>query len=195
MNFSFAEHIVEIQSWTTKTEMLNFLAQCDAGRLVLGKDVEQEVAFYSATVHLDYSALANSNWNAARGDRFGVGLCSEGQGLRPHLLLLPEKQVLVFGFNAEVVGISVRDQEILFRIAFDYLPFRSFIHLWQQETILAFHEIGVVALTEEGKELWRYDKDVITGCTVDIRNLHLKFMDSPSVSINIASGSVVTNNA
>jgi hypothetical protein len=194
MNLSFAESVVELRSWGSKSEMLDYLARCDGGSLLLGEDAEREEEFYSATVHLN-RATAPAGGGEPGGKRFGVGVCSEGGGVSPHLLLLPEKQLLVFGLNAEVAGVSVAGRRLLFRTTFDHLPFRSFVHARRRGLILAFHEIGVVALTEEGEEVWRYDKDVITECVVDGDRLTMSFMDSPPVSLNLASGSVVTKTA
>ena len=187
MKLSFAEHIVELQTWESKSEMLDFLARCDAGSIVLGEGAEQEVDFCSATVHLSYSASALSGEIELRGERLGVGICSDGLG-EPHLLLVPEKQMLMFGFNAEAVGVSVKDRNVRFRAPFNYSPFRSFLRIWQQEIVLVLHEIGLIALTEEGNELWRYEDDVIADCTIDRGKLHLTFMDSAPIIIDIASG-------
>lgn len=182
MNLSFAEHRIELHSWDTKKEMLDFLGRSE-GSLVLGENNEQEVEFYSATVHITCSKTDRE----AESDIFAIGICSQGLGLKPQLLLLPQKELLIFGFNSETVGINLK-REVVFRITFDRLPFRSLIHLWQQQVVLALHEIGVVALTEEGKEVWRYSKDVLTGCTINLNQLHLAFMDSSPVTLNILTG-------
>lgn len=192
MRLSFAGHIIEIQTWETKGDMMNFLANCNAESLVLGEDAEEEVGFYSASIHLNYSAKLYPIWNELIGSRFDVGVCSEGHGLKPHLLMLSEKQLVIFGFNSEVVGISIKNREVSFRTSLDYSLFRSFVHLSQVEIVLAFHEIGVVALTEDGKELWKYSEDVIIDSLIDRDTLQLSFMDSPPVSINVLSGSVIT---
>lgn len=191
MRLSFAGHIVEIQTWENKGDMMNFLANCNAESLVLGEDAEAEAGFYSASIHLNYSAKLHPSWDELIGSRFNVGICSEGRGLKPHLLMLSEKQLVIFGLNSEVVGICVKNREVSFRTSLDYSLFRSFVHLSQVEMILAFHEIGVVALTEDGKELWKYSEDVIIDSLVDGDTLQLSFMDSPPVSINVLSGSVI----
>ena len=180
MLVSFAQHTIELKSWETSQGMIEFLQGCDAGSpLFLGEDSAQENSFYSAVVNLD--------WNRASVQRFGIGIYSGDHGLKPHLLLQPDGQTLVLGFNNEAVGVSINDKRELFRISLDSL-FRSFVLLSQKKIILVFHEIGVVAIAIEGQELWRYDKDIITECRIEGESLQLKFMDSPSVNLNIPTG-------
>jgi hypothetical protein len=191
MNLSFAEHVIELRSWPSKRELIDFLAHCDAGSIMLGEDAGQESEFYSAVLHLNYSAISLRRLNESGGRLLGIGICSENPSVKPNLLLLPERQMLIFGFNSEVVGVSVEDKEVYFRTVFDHLPFRSFIYLEQTRSILVFHEIGVAAITEEGQELWRFDKDVIVGCSMGNEMLHLDFMDSPSITLNTLTGAKI----
>jgi hypothetical protein len=177
MQVTFGSNTVTLQVWQTKSEMLSYLSKCKAGSLVLGEDAEPEVNFYSATVSLGWAGVS----------RFGVGIYSEDHGLIPSLLLQPEAEVMIIGFNREVVGINVKDGKICFKILLDSL-FYTFQVLYQQKLILVFHEIGVVAITKDGKEIWRYDKDIIVDSVIEDDKLNLKFMDAPPVSLCISSG-------
>jgi hypothetical protein len=185
MFVSFAEHVLEFHNWESKNDLLNSISSCDGGTLILGEDASQEVAFYSTVVHYSYTLR--------RGDvphvkRWGIGLISEGHGVRPHLITLPD-EVIVFGFNQEAVGLNVSQRRYVFRFTFDSV-FRSFVYLPDDRLLLIFNEIGVVAVTKDGKEKWRYEKDVITDCLMEHGKLVLRFMDSPTVTIELSSGSV-----
>ncbi len=177
MCLSFGTHAVELKSWETKSEMLQFLAKCDSGSLLLGEDAEQEMQFLSALVSLEWSGMHH----------FGIGICSEGHGLSPHLLLLPNSDILLFGFNNEVSAVSIKTREVAFRIKLDSL-FYSFLYMRERGVILAVYEIGVMAITESGRKLWKYEKDIIMDAYVESDNLQLKFMDDPPVNLNISSG-------
>ncbi len=43
-------------------------------------------------------------------------------------------------------------------------------------------------ITEHGKQLWKYGKDVITQTTINGDNLHLQFMDESAECLNIFTG-------
>lgn len=156
--------------------MLQFLAKCDSGSLLLGEDAEQETQFFSALVSLEWSRLHH----------FGIGICSESHGLLPHLLLLPNSDILLFGFNNEVSAVSIKTRKVAFTIKLDSL-FYSFLYM-RRGVILAFYEIGVMAITESGRKLWKYEKDIIMDAYIESGKLHLKFMVDPPVSLNILSG-------
>ena len=182
MLISAGEHTIKLDAWQTKRELACSLSSCDVGSILLGDDTDEARQFYSVVVYL--------KWPTTSGASFGVGICSEGHGLTPHLLVGSNTDLLIFGFNSEVIGISIEEKRPRFRIDLDYL-FNSFIHLKKEQTILALHEIGVVALTEDGHERWRYSKDVIGGLTIEKTTLILNFVDSPPVSLDLTSGQVI----
>ena len=177
MQVTFGNNTLTLQVWETKNEMLSYQSKCEAGSLILGEHADQDIHFHSATVSLGWAGVS----------RFGVGICSEGHGLIPNLLLQPDAEVMVFGFNQEAVGINAKDGKINFKIPLDSL-FYNFLTLNQRQLILVIHEIGVIAITEEGKEIWRYNKDIITDWVIEDDKLHLKFMDAPPISIETSSG-------
>jgi hypothetical protein len=154
--------------------MMNVLSKYEGGHLILGESAEQQTAFYLVTIHL--------GWNGRH--RFGIGLCSEEYGLKPHLLLQPELSQLLLGFNHEVVAVGVKDRNIHFRILLDSL-FHSFLAL--EQCILIFHEIGVNALDNRGQAIWEYEADVIEDFEIIGNHLNLTFMDAPPVSLNLHS--------
>jgi hypothetical protein len=102
VHIAFGEHFIEISRWESRTQMIRYLGEgCAAGSILLGEDAEMATEFYTATLYL-----------GARASRFGIGICSEGHGLTPQMLLLAEEGTLMFGFNREVVALSIMDMEI-----------------------------------------------------------------------------------
>lgn len=182
MLISAAEQTIKLTAWQTKRELVYALASCDAGSVLLGDDVDEARQFYSAVVYL--------KWPKTSGDHFGIGICSEGHGLMPHLLLRSNTNLFLFGFNSEVVGILGAEKRQCFRVELD-ASFNSFIHLREEKIVLALHEIGVVAMAEDGHELWRYSKDVIVDFRIEQSTMSLNFMDSPSVSLELLNGQVI----
>jgi hypothetical protein len=183
MLISFLSHTIEVTSLETENELRNRLRACTSGGLLLGEDKEDKSKFYLLIISLDCGKSGSR--------QFGLGIFSEEGSLAPHLLLLPEDELMILGFNKEAVGIRPRDGMYSFRLVFDSL-FSSFLHLPQQGFILGIHEIGVIAFTKTGRELWRYDKDVVTEYFVEKDRLNLRFMDSPSVLLRLSDGRVVS---
>jgi hypothetical protein len=161
MLVAIEEYAVEFQTWGDKSAMLQFVNGCDGGGLILGDDAEQELEFYSVMVYFDYGCKTpNLRDTALRS--WCIGLISEGHGLKPQLLALPD-QTLVFGLNHQVIGISSKSREILFSHRFDTL-FQALFYLCRHQMLVVRNEIGVVALAEDGHELWRFEKDLVTDC-------------------------------
>jgi hypothetical protein len=179
IHLSFGEQWVDTQSWQTKDAMLGFLTECGEDFIFLGGAAEHPVEFYSITVASRGSAAG----------RFAIGIFSEGQGIAPNLLLHPKTNALLLGFNREVVGIGVPERRVRFRIACDSVFFQ-FCWCAAAEIVLLFHEIGVIAITEEGNEIWRYSKDIVVDWSIEGGRLCLKFLDSPPVELLITGGSI-----
>lgn len=176
MFVNFGENFVEIQQLPTKNELLQRLSRCH-NSLLLGEDAEQKLEFYLATVH----------FQSTETEPFCIGICAEGHGLKPHLLIQPELQLILFGYNQEVVGVNIENQEVAFRIKLNSL-FYYFLPLKKQGIVLIVQEVDVIAIAEDGKELWRYGKDIITHAAVEGEKLHLNFMDEESACLNLLNG-------
>src|SRR5262245_14898779 len=108
VNMSFATHSIEIASWQRSDEMVRELAHCNTGTLALGVDAEHAMDYHSVIVSIDIGSPGIR--------RFGVGICSEAHGLVPQLLLRPASELLVLGFNSQVVGIAPREGRIRFMV-------------------------------------------------------------------------------
>jgi hypothetical protein len=125
----------------------------------------------------------------AEQDKFGIGLCAEGHGLMPQLLLQPEHERLLLGFNSQVAVFQfpaarlgpLWDLETLFH---------RFVWLGSMNRILVQHEIGILALTESLEVAWQFSQDVITRLEVVGTDLSLTFMDSGPARLRLLDGSL-----
>ncbi len=177
MYLAAGKHYIELHSWETATDLKRALSTCQAGCLILGEAAESPNAFYSLTIYLGWQGLP----------QFGIGLCAEEHGLKPYWLWQPTVSEVWLGFNREVVAIGLEDQQIHFRVLLDSW-FHSFVRLDQYRNILVFHEIGLVALQDDGQELWRYTRDVIEEIDLQGDYLQLTFLDAPPVSLFLPTG-------
>ena len=173
---SFGKHSIESQSWETESEMTSFLKKCDAGSILLGQDAQQYIDYFSITVHFTHT-----------GARFGVGIISEGHGLTPQVLLDSQRQLLIIGLNHQVVGIDMTKREASFHIDLGLgALFFQFIPIAELQTILVLHEIGIVAISEDGKPLWEYSADdIIEDWKVKNEKISLKLMDAQPVELDL----------
>lgn len=177
MHLSFAEYTVTLSAWASEREMLDFLAQCKTGNVLINEGEEYSSKFYTATVY--FNATEN---------KFGIGLCSESHGLTPNLLLQPESRTLLFGFNSQVTGVRMPAGDIVFQLELPHY-FYSFLSVNKQGLVLVVYETGLIAVTMEGKELWKYDgRDVITDWRVEGNHIYASFMSSASVDVDIDTG-------
>ncbi|MBN1886577.1 MAG: hypothetical protein JW850_01250 [Thermoflexales bacterium] len=179
MHISFAEYSLELHEWQSKHQMISSLEDCEAGSCVLGENPDQESNFYSVVVHLGQSGLR----------RYGIGICSQGHGLVPHLLIQPEFLRLILGFNSDIVGIRIPDGRVDFSLHLDSL-FYSFLPVYNKKVILVMHESGVVSLTQNGQMIWKFEKDIITRTTIEENYLWLTFMDALPVRLNLLNGAI-----
>ncbi len=180
MHIAFGEHSIGLNRWESREQMIRHLQDCPAGCILLGEAAEMPNEFYTATLYL-----------GAEGVRFGIGICSEGHGLVPQMLLLEEKGTLLFGFNRELVAFSITEKQVLFRIELSTLFYR-FVHISDRKSILIFYEIGIMALDQDGQKRWQYEQDIVTNYSVMGDRVMVEFMDSPSVVIDLMTGSVLS---
>src|SRR4051812_8645131 len=139
---------------------------------MIGESSERENAFYSI---LCASEIAGS------ASEYAIGVCSEGHGTAPQLLLSPEQETLTVGVDSAVIGVRIRTQpEEVFRISLDSL-FRSFLRFEPSRLLLAFHEIGVVAIDDSGQQVWKFSLDVLESASLHGNALTMEFMDSDPV--------------
>lgn len=179
MRVSFPWASVQCQSWESRSELERFLNGFEDSRIIAASS-EQEREFYSIAVQPDFPASGAC--------RVALGVCSEGHGIQPQLLLLPEHDRLLIGANSQVTAVDVSTGTDAFEIQLESL-FRSMVYLSERQLVLVFHEIGVTAAVEDGNVRWSFARDVLEDASIENDLLLLSFMDSEPVALDITSGS------
>jgi hypothetical protein len=183
MRVSMSSSVIDVRIWRTQKEMMAYLERCKR-HLVLGNRGKDEGA-----ISLAYSSgLLSTNQ-----PKLGVGIIAVDTGFEPQTIVLEEAGILLVGFEQELVAIDIAWAKIRFRIGFDTC-FREMIYS-EPVGILAFEDFGVSAISVEGEKRWTFTKDVLTNMKLDNQNLHLEFMDSPPVVVNVESGNVLTDSS
>ncbi len=177
MIITFAEYQIELGEWNNKQDMVNYLKNCFNDYILLGENPDQENEFYSL-------AILSGN---SEGKKLGIGVCSQGHGLTPNVLFLPQEMRIILGFNFNVALIDIKRKEILSDVQLDSL-FYKFLHIYELDLVIAIHEIGVIAFSESGDFKWKLNRDIITGSIITKNGLLLEFMDSPLVLLNLRDG-------
>ena len=178
MRLCFAWSSVELRRWASREEMEGYLAGFEC-KLIIGESTEQEREFFSATLQPEF--------REAKSRCFAVGVCSEGHGITPQMLLHSSTGHLLFGVNSEVVAVRVDTGEIAYRIPLGFL-FRSIVPLPEMRLLLVFHEIGVTALHEDGELAWTLGRDVLDDAWIEGGVLHMTFMDIGPAAVEMTSG-------
>ncbi len=178
MRLSFPWSSIEFYRWPTRREMESHLAEFDC-KVIIGESPEQEREFFSVTVQ--------SEFRKAKAPRLAVGVCCEGHGILPQILLLPNRGLLLFGLNSEVVAIRADKGETAYSLPLGFL-FRSLVPLPDKGLVLVFHEIGVAVFRENGDTLWTFGRDVLEDAWLENGTIHMTFMDSEPAALELTSG-------
>ena len=180
MQINFHLYTASIDTWQDERDMLTHLATCELGQVILGQTAEQKLEFYTCT----FAELRPKR-------RFGIGIYSEGHGLKPGLFLHPELAQCYFGFNSQIIAVDIQQRRIVWDRKLDSL-FYAFLYVASECIVLAVHEIGVVALRLEGEMLWSYSRDVVTDIQIGNGRVRLEFMDVMPISLDLLSGEAIT---
>ena len=177
MLVTFNDKYFELTSCDSKRDLIEILNQCSEGNLLLGENDEQEENFFAIQVH-----------SGKEDKKFGIGVVSEGYGLIPSILAIPTNSSLFIGFNSEFVIIDCGSKSIRYSTKLGSLFFQ-FIHFPQHKIVMVLHELGLLAISEEGKEIWEYDAhDIIQDYQIEGNLINLELMDNPSARISILNG-------
>ena len=96
--------------------------------------------------------------------------------------------MLSHGEHVSIVDLS--NVAIVRTIALDCV-FYGFIEVKERGLVLLIHELGVVAITTVGDELWRFNAgDVVTGYELRGDQLWLERMDAKPVSVRLSDGAL-----
>lgn len=177
MVVTIGSYRLEHRQWADKAQLSQHLAaRCRKYRL-LGEDIDSPQEFFSVTIQPVNSPLSLT----------GIGIYSMGIGLQPAICLQAETGILLIGFNFQVCGVDLHDNTLVYCHELNS-PFYYFLLLPTHGRILVQHEVGVVVLTKEGKDLWKFDGDIITDLRYSDNRVDLQFMDAPPVSLALDSG-------
>jgi hypothetical protein len=177
MRVSWGWNSILLHPWRSKEELRQFVSQCPGGFLI-GESVDQEREFYSATIAKE---LARDS------DAFIFGICSEGHGVTPQLLVEPTLRACFVGANDEVVAVDVKARRIAYIVKLSYL-FRHMIWVKEGELIVALHETGACAFKDDGTVLWNVSIDVLVAARLEGAEMFFEFMDSELVTVDVMTG-------
>ena len=172
---------VDIRQWRSKEELKTFIGTRRGG-LLLGTSAEQGTEFYSARFVGEDGGPSE----------YVVGVCNEGLGVNPQLLIVPDTGLCLFGLNSEVVCVSFRKRSMEYHLPLGCL-FRTMIPLFGRDLILAVYEFGVKAIRASGgAEVWDVARDVVERVGVADDTVRIQFMDSAPITVDVATGVAVS---
>lgn len=152
-----------LKSWESKSVFLNYVTQGGA-YIMINNHVEAPRGYYSCTVG-----------GGTRTIRVGLIV---NQRQQPVMLPLPSSGCALFGYDQSISVVDYESVSVGKTINLEGIFF-EFIIDREKARILALHELGVVALSEYGDELWRYlADDIIESWSLADDHLVLKIMDA-----------------
>jgi len=173
-------YLLQCRQWMDKPQMENYLANRSGRHYILGGDTERSREFFSIIVRLAEQPI----------ESIGMGICSIGVGLQPHILPIVQAKRVFVGFNSELYAVNLSDATLAFHLELDSL-FYCFVPAHLPDRILVQHEIGLVMLTADAEILWKFERDVITNQQLANGKIFLEFMDAPSVFLSLETGQIL----
>lgn len=177
MTIQFSDRPYRTQAWESAAELSGFLSRCDAGSVFLREDLLAPERLYSITLYL----------SGSDGERFGVGVACSGETGVPQLLLKPTLGMVMVGVDRQVCGVDLESRGVSFTIQCDG-PFSQFVEVADASVVLVFHGGGVVALAEDGWELWRRNVGRILDWACEDGTLFLRLADGPNARVDVRTG-------
>ena len=141
----------------SKSEMIEYLRKCDSNQILLGENSEVEGGGYIFQVNL------------SEGERFTVGVITEGYGLEPECKYVNDR--ILIGFNKEVHIIDIRNNEDKI-ISADSL-FYEFASVVNSNRIVAIFELEIMCFSLVGNKHWRYFTDVINEYSINNNKVNI----------------------
>ncbi|MFB0832468.1 hypothetical protein ACEU2D_23070 [Brevibacillus laterosporus] len=181
MYVNFGKDYMSISQFVDRSELQSYLSHCDESvKTVLGNNCEQPKEFFAVTIY-----------QGNESKRFGIGIISESFGNQPHILIMPNKHFLIVGYNRDVAIFNFLDKSFSKTISLGSVFFK-FIQLHEPEynLILILHELGLLAITDQGKEVWKYDCDIIENYHITNGFISLSTMDEQTVKIGLLDGKI-----
>lgn len=168
--------IASFQSWNSKSLLLSHLAECPVS-VVIGRDVEAPRGYYSSSLE-----------GISHPIQIGIIV---NQQKAPSLLLLPLARRIFVGHDQSISIVDLESSSLLKTTLLEGIFF-EFLHIEEMGLILVLHELGCMALSEQGEVLWRYiTRDILEGWSVVGNRLKLIIMDDDtSVILSLENGAL-----
>lgn len=165
---------IQMEYWETRSLLLNHVEQ-NPPCVVVGNDTEAPRGFFSCVV----DGVDN---------QIHIGVITN-QSKTPRAIFFPVSRRVILGYDESVAVIDCLSAILRRAISLDGVFFEF---LWDEEQaqIIAVHELGVVAISAFGEELWRYTtKEILEDWSMVNRRLILMLMDTDaSVELNLEDG-------
>jgi hypothetical protein len=184
MLLPIGDYLIQLFEFRIDSEMQRVLQGCKLGCLELEDDL------YSGED--DYAIKISSKEGA-----FGIGIqFGNFSSIRPSLLLDYTQLNLLLGYGQTIIVFDIRSKQILEKHTLGgdiFYQFRSLQHLGIDEFCLVESELAVMALTYQGKQLWKYDAhDIITSIEVTQQQVTLQLWNLASpVHLNLIDGGLI----
>jgi hypothetical protein len=176
MNIELSNGYITLVSCQSKSELQENIRIYSNDSIMLGFDTDYMRDFYLVKVCL-----------TTKNKVFGIGIASEGHGLKPKLLLLPENNILLLGYNKSVSLVNCINNQLVKSICLDSL-FYDFYKSEVHQKIIVIHETGVKVISFEGDALWDYNGDIVKDYEIKDDILKLVFMDGEISWFDLFSG-------
>ena len=172
---------VILKSWEAKSLLLNHIGQNPPG-VVVGSATQAPRGYYSCSVEGASGSLH-------------IGVIAN-QPKVPSVVYLAKSQLTILGYDQSVALVDYPSATLRQTTALDGVFFEF---LWDEERaqVLVINELGVVAISELGLELWRYTtSDILEEWGKANDRLVLTLMDtSASVELMLEDGAPVSSTA
>jgi len=177
MNITIGKDFLQIEKVDSRNVLLNKLKHCLKGYVTLGDNSEQEKDFYLVKL---FSQEDGSQ-------HFGVGIISEGHGLKPNIMVNHLENSIFLGFNKEVVLFDSLNKVVIKRYQIGSL-FYKFMSLPEQNFALVVHELGIIKLEINGNIIWNYTSEIIHGLKMVDNIIELLQDDGSIIHVSLLSG-------
>jgi hypothetical protein len=175
MWFSILNREITFEKWDSENELKNYLRRFNTDYIILGEE---------SYPHSYYSIKIRS---VIQDESFCIGLLPAISGLTASILLLPEHERILIGYNKQIAGFGLDQLKLLFEIELDS-AFHSFVQIPDKGVILALQEVDIARIDPDGNILWSSGGDLIQSTRIDGDEIHVSFLDIPPAIYNIYTG-------
>jgi hypothetical protein len=165
---------IHVKSWETKNLLLNYISR-NSPSVVVGSDTEGPRGFYSCVVE-------------GRDCQIHIGVIAN-QPKSPCTIFFPVSKQVILGYDQSIAVIDCPSSTLRRSTLLDGVFF-EFLRDEERAQTIVVHELGVVAISEMGDELWRYTaSEILEGWRRVDGCLILTLMDSnTTIELNLVGG-------